>query len=250
MRLRAPLIAGFCLAGCLSLDAPAPTPAVDLPIAVGTVPLGTLTIDALDGTSGLLSTSITYRNTTPRTIATLQLGLAPAGVNVEFACSVPFPLFLDTTLVNLPPGAVRVIARGTAPRSLNVYVTRADTGGGNLVGPLAGRWTATLRQWFTFGGVVRDSTKVLRSVSNDAGTFIASRFNDPDTVLVTGTLRQSGSTALTHWPGRCAGQWFSLPGFVTTQALPDSIVVRGRGESALTSELAAPDSFRLSFTRR
>jgi hypothetical protein len=37
---------------------------------------------------------------------------------------------------------------------------------------------------------------------------------------------------------------------VTTQALPDSIVVRGRGEAALTSELAAPDSFRLSFTRR
>lgn len=243
-------MAALALTGCLGLDDPGQSPAVDLDIGVNGVPLGTVSIEALDAASGILSSAITYRNTTSRTIAALQLGLAPAGVNVEFPCSVPFPLFLDTTLVSLPPGAVRVIARGAVPRSLNVYVTRADTGGGNFVGPLAGRWTATLTQWFTFSGRASDSVKVLRAVSNTAGTFIASRFNDPDTVLVTGTMRTSGSTSFTHWPGRCAGQWFTLPGSVTTLAAGDSVIVTGRGESALTSELQAPDSFRFRFVRR
>jgi hypothetical protein len=236
------------LTACLNVEEPPTSQTASLPLTVGTLAVGTLDITANDG-AGIPSDRIGYRNTTTRTFSRLGIAIAPGGGNTTSNCNAPFPIYRDTELVGVPPTAMRQIAVGVIPRSLQVFITAADTGTVRLVPAVGGRWAMSIRSFRTIRDTVRSFDDAFDAVTNESGQLLGSR-NGVDSSVVTGRLVLGSASQLRVYPGRCAGEWIANTQTTTTVRLGDTITVRGRAEQALTAEESAPDSFQLRMVRR
>lgn len=241
-------IALFVLAGCLDVAQPPDDLSFSQPLTVANVNVGTLDL-VVNDVSGFPSDVIAYRNTTSRTLSRIGIAVVPQGADLQSPCRAPFPIFRDAEFSGLPPTARRDIARGIVPRSVQVFITSADTGTGNFAPAVAGRWGLTVQMFRTRSDTVVVEEDLLEAVSNETGAVVASK-PGVDSTVMTGRLVPGAFSSLRYYPGRCAAEWTTIAALSVTERRGDTITVRGRADQALTAEEAAPDSFAMRFVRR
>jgi hypothetical protein len=186
-----------------------------------------------------------YVNTSSRSFSRLGVAIAENVTFVVGTCVPQRPVFKDTVFTNVLPGDVRIVATGLLPRSLQVFLTEAVSGGIQLVPSVGGRWSGTITTW-------RNDTATAyaaRGYSDGKGAFSFTGIVGSDTLTLNGVLETPTPLRINGYPNRCEGTWQVEPLGTTVTASASTLTVRGPVLPQLNATEPSPDSLRIEFTR-